>query len=144
MDNPKGTTMSVSTTYQKNSRIGSGYDVFTKTKKAELTTAEIAKKVGMDEGEARARARHIAKFNGHLVKIDQVTFRLATDDELASFKEHVPLARAANKPAPAYTAEELDDSSAANLKTIAKAEGIKGYSSMKKDDLIDALVNVKA
>ena len=41
--------MSVSTTYQKNSRIGSGYDVFTKAKKAELTTAEIAKKVGMDE-----------------------------------------------------------------------------------------------
>ena len=78
------------------------------------------------------------------MKIGSVTFRLATDDEPASFKEHVPVARAANKPAPAYSAEELDESTAANLKTIAKAEGIKGYSSMKKDDLIDALVNVKA
>jgi hypothetical protein len=43
--------MSVSTTYQKNSRIG---NVFTKTKKAHLTTAEISKKIGgMDEAEAR-------------------------------------------------------------------------------------------
>ena len=133
--------MSVSTTYQKNSRIGSVYNVFTKTKKAELTTAEIAKKVGMDEGEARAKARHIAKVNGHLVKIDSVTFRLATDNELGSSEEHVPVARAANKPAPAYSAEELSESTAATLKTIAKAEGIKGYSSMKKDDLIDALVD---
>jgi len=46
--------MSVSTTYQKNSRIGNVFNVFTKTKKAQLTTAEIAKKIGgMDEAEAR-------------------------------------------------------------------------------------------
>ncbi|MDK1017910.1 MAG: hypothetical protein QGD89_00685 [Actinomycetota bacterium] len=113
--------MSVNASYRKNSRIGSVYNVLTETKKAELTTVEFAEKVGMNEGEARAKARHIAKFNGHLVKIDQVTFRLATDDELASFEEHVPVARAAN------------------LKTIAEAEGVKGYSSMKKADLFDAL-----
>lgn len=137
--------MSVTTTYQKNSRIGNVYNVFIKTKKTELTTAEIAKKIdGMDEAEARAKARHIAKFNGHLVKIENRTFRLATDKELSAFVDYVPVARAANKPAPRYDADELGESTTANLKNIAKAEGHKGDSSMKKDDLINALVNVKA
>jgi hypothetical protein len=52
---------------------------------------------------------------------------------------HVPVARAANKPVSKYDADELGESTADNLKSIAKAEGIKGYSSMKKDELIDAL-----
>lgn len=98
----------------------------------------------MDGRATSAKALHIAKFNGHLVKNDPVTSRLATDRERNSFVEHAPVARAANKPAPAYDADGLGESAAATLKTIAKAEGIKGYISMKRDDLIDALVNVQA
>ena len=136
-DNPKGHVMSKSTTYRKGSRIGSVYNVFTKTRKAELTTAEIAKKVGMEEAEARAKARHIAKFNGHLVKIDQVTFRLATDDERANFVEHVPVSRVAKKSKPAV--DEMNRMTVKDLRSLASGFGVTGTRVMKKVELVDAI-----
>ena len=37
------------------------------------------------------------------------------------------------------SASELDDKTVTELRNMAKEAGIKGYSTMKKDELIDAL-----
>lgn len=60
-----------------------------------------------------------------------------TKDELASFKEHMPVARSAKPSKP--TVDEMDGITAKHLRALAIGSGATGKSRVKKAELVDAV-----
>ena len=137
--------MSVDTKYRDGSNPAQVMDFF-KTKKAGkgFTVEAIAEATGLDKGVVAGTASVIARFNGHLVKVEKGVYRKASQADLDSFAEHVPVPGANGVTTKRVTSEDLEGQTVKELRADAKAAGVTGFSKMAKKELIDAIVKSAA